>query len=62
MTLRYLFQSPLGEVVKETVVGSGNSSDIVFQSPLGEVVKETIQDISVVLEHLESFNPLSGKW
>ncbi len=37
-----MFQSPLGEVVKETAVGtvfpSGSS---VFQSPLGEVVKET---------------------
>ena len=36
------FQSPLGEVVKETfylLVGQGYNT--VFQSPLGEVVKET---------------------
>ena len=38
------FQSPLGEVVKETpvaftIIGEGDKE--LFQSPLGEVVKET---------------------
>ncbi len=36
------FQSPLGEVVKETLLYGGLTPDVlVFQSPLGEVVKET---------------------
>ena len=38
-----MFQSPLGEVVKETGFGIVNLARIIsFQSPLGEVVKETI--------------------
>ena len=39
-----MFQSPLGEVVKETQFGTGGYYPNVaaFQSPLGEVVKETI--------------------
>ena len=39
-----LFQSPLGEVVKETSVVNTlrqNPNNGAFQSPLGEVVKET---------------------
>ena len=35
------FQSPLGEVVKETVKACLPNSLSKFQSPLGEVVKET---------------------
>ncbi len=36
------FQSPLGEVVKETLPGQKDpGKDLRFQSPLGEVVKET---------------------
>jgi hypothetical protein len=43
------FQSPLGEVVKETIFNldpqhDGNNS---FQSPLGEVVKETLDSRSL---------------
>jgi hypothetical protein len=34
------FQSPLGEVVKETYL---IRKPLMFQSPLGEVVKETCQ-------------------
>jgi hypothetical protein len=37
-----LFQSPLGEVVKETQVAAENGGHYKFQSPLGEVVKETV--------------------
>ncbi len=36
------FQSPLGEVVKETGQSKVNTNgNVRFQSPLGEVVKET---------------------
>ena len=63
---REKFQSPLGEVVKETspmfhitiqepVLG--------FQSPLGEVVKETCKKLFQLVQEQEGrFNPLSGKW
>ena len=40
------FQSPLGEVIKETSLTkpfSTTDSLLVFQSPLGEVVKETLK-------------------
>ncbi len=37
-----MFQSPLGEVVKETKpLGKTTDLPLLFQSPLGEVVKET---------------------
>jgi len=36
-----VFQSPLGEVVKETYKERVTPSTLKFQSPLGEVVKET---------------------
>ena len=38
-----MFQSPLGEVVKETITDVTDNGDgtVKFQSPLGEVVKET---------------------
>ncbi len=39
-----MFQSPLGEVVKETMQVPGMAGVVLeFQSPLGEVVKETPQ-------------------
>ncbi len=39
------FQSPLGEVVKETtdVLFDLSKLEETFQSPLGEVVKETVK-------------------
>ena len=38
-----MFQSPLGEVVKETKDPTQPTVFLEFQSPLGEVVKETIK-------------------
>ncbi len=59
------FQSPLGEVVKETHRSwkyQDRSIAKQFQSPLGEVVKETnILDLSKKWRQ-GCFNPLSGKW
>ena len=59
------FQSPLGEVVKETMRTNTEMINISgpFQSPLGEVVKETRKPryTSQVLGQ-GGFNPLSGKW
>ncbi len=60
---RQVFQSPLGEVVKETgeYVEEARRRGFEFQSPLGEVVKETYYPLTSL--HLsKSFNPLSGKW
>ena len=56
------FQSPLGEVVKETIIlwFVLMTYTMKFQSPLGEVVKET-RIFFTEWPHL-CFNPLSGKW
>ena len=35
------FQSPFGEVVKETFIERSSEVVLLFQSPFGEVVKET---------------------
>ncbi len=60
------FQSPLGEVVKETAAAAKNprlAELNEFQSPLGEVVKETGVVLTFFNVDLTScFNPLSGKW
>ncbi len=59
-----MFQSPLGEVVKETIkaeIAANQSAKKLFQSPLGEVVKETmLRSLGILLA--KGFNPLSGKW
>ena len=60
-----LFQSPLGEVVKETFNYSNNKAvteALKFQSPLGEVVKETKPHFDYTSSIPRRFNPLSGKW
>ena len=57
------FQSPLGEVVKETTAGITKVQvTIPFQSPLGEVVKETNSSPNQFGVQGVCFNPLSGKW
>ena len=57
------FQSPLGEVVKETNSNPDRliSRALLFQSPLGEVVKETMTGPDMGSAQ-NRFNPLSGKW
>ena len=66
--VRYLdfcskFQSPLGEVVKETQHRDQSlARNQEFQSPLGEVVKETESTTEKASVTSVSFNPLSGKW
>ena len=58
-----MFQSPLGEVVKETRVDAIETPGrFTFQSPLGEVVKETLILRNTLSGPLLRFNPLSGKW
>jgi hypothetical protein len=66
LDLVFLFQSPLGEVVKETPYYWSESQTPLpiqeeFQSPLGEVVKETFWS-EYFVDWLQRFNPLSGKW
>ncbi len=59
---REVFQSPLGEVVKETLNQMQQLlGEAEFQSPLGEVVKETQLEV-IKLPQSACFNPLSGKW
>ena len=61
--LDLLFQSPLGEVVKETIDWQDMPAEIrMFQSPLGEVVKETKRAMQRRESANNCFNPLSGKW
>ena len=58
----YEFQSPLGEVVKETSKKRRKlRGSFMFQSPLGEVVKETAA-ARLPVSAFKCFNPLSGKW
>ena len=57
-----LFQSPFGEVVKETIPTDWDRLiREKFQSPFGEVVKETGLYPDQATTHY-GFNPLSGKW
>ncbi len=58
-----MFQSPLGEVVKETRSLIQNCVHILvqmFQSPLGEVVKET-NDVLFDLSKIEKFQSPLGE-
>ena len=50
------FQSPLGEVVKETTIGCLPELSEAFQSPLGEVVKETIRPGSLTQKGFQASN------
>ena len=54
------FQSPLGEVVKETSCGEFDTQQeaFEFQSPLGEVVKETDSGIGPSVTDWEFQSPL----
>ncbi len=55
------FQSPLGEVVKETKAKIPSLSILtllMFQSPLGEVVKETLGVVSLNEIHIGFQSPL----
>ena len=52
----FLFQSPLGEVVKETQGERFHDSSKKFQSPLGEVVKETLRPGSLTQKGFQASN------